>query len=131
MGNDTHSVVYFVNEAYGVVIRVNGATGEAAMWEREKEMFSRRIDARLAAFLQDVDKIGGKWCVAHPTYCRATAEAAAKRLIPRLPGRSVMELARAAKREYMLGVIRTQSADETIKEISAEWKKPTKRLWDA
>ena len=76
MGNDTHSVVYFVNEAYGVVIRVNGATGEAAMWEREKEMFSRRIDARLAAFLQDVDKIGGKWCVAHPTYCRATAAAA-------------------------------------------------------
>ena len=83
----------------------------------------RTAFARLAAFLQDVDKIGGKWCVAHPTYCRATAEAAAKRLTPRLPGRSVMELARAAKREYMLGVIRTQSADETIKEISAEWKR--------
>ena len=123
MENDTHSVVYFVNEAYGVVIKVNGATGEVAMWERETEKFSRRIDARMAAFLRDVDKIGGKWCVAHPTYCRATAEAAAKRLIPHLPGRSEMELARTAKREYMLGVIRTQSADETIKEISAEWKR--------
>lgn len=123
MGNDTHSVVYFVNEAYGVVIKVNGATGEAAMWEREKEMFSRRLDVRTANFLRDVDKIGGKWCAAHPTYCRATAEAAARRLIQRLPGRSEMELARSAKREYMLGVIRTQSADETIKAISAEWKR--------
>ena len=123
MGKDTHSVVYFVNEAYGVVIKVNGATGEAAMWEREKEMFSRRLDVRTANFLRDVDKIGGKWCAAHPTYCRATAEAAARRLIPHLPGRSEMELARLAKREYMLGVIRTQSADETIKAISAEWKR--------
>ena len=34
-----------------------------------------------------------------------------------------MELAVAAKREYMLGVIRTQSADETIKAISAEWRR--------
>ena len=123
MGNDTHSVVYFVNEAYGVVIKVNGATGEVAMWDRKEEMFSRRLDVRTANFLRDVDKIGGKWCAAHPTYCRATAEAAARRLIPHLPGRSEMELARAAKREYMLGVIRTQSADETIKAISAEWKR--------
>ena len=123
MENDTHSVVYFVNEAYGVVIKVNGATGEVAMWDRKEEMFSRRLDVRTANFLRDVDKIGGKWCAAHPTYCRATAEAAARRLIPHLPGRSEMELARSAKREYMLGVIRTQSADETIKEISAEWKR--------
>ena len=120
---DRHSVVYFVNEAYGVVLKVNGATGEVAMWEREKELFSRRVDARMASFLQEVDKAGGRWCVAHSTCCRATAEAAARRLTPCLPGRDAMELARAAKREFLLRVIRTQSADEMIKAISEEWKR--------
>ena len=52
MGNDTHSVVYFVNEAYGVVIKVNGATGEAAMWEREKEMVKEPYPSGLIGKVQ-------------------------------------------------------------------------------
>lgn len=123
MENDTQPVVYFVNEAYGVVLKVNGATGEAAMWDRGKEMFSRRADARLADFLREVDRVDGRWCVAHPTHCRATAEAAARRLTPCLPALDAMDIARAAKRRYQLGIVRTQSADETVRALAAEWRR--------
>ncbi len=119
---DAHAVVYFVNEEYGVVIRANGATGEVAMWDRQKGGFARRLDLATASFLVRHDRYERQWCPAHATMIRETAEKAAKLLLPCLPGVDGMAIAREAKLRALRPEIRTTPAAALIEKISARWR---------
>jgi len=118
---DTHSVVYFINEEYGVVIRANGATKEVAMWERKRECFAKRLDLLTASFLVRTDRFEGKWCAAHPTYRLLTAKAAAKRLTPKLPNADGMRLAQTAKLDFQRKRLREGGAAAVLREIEETW----------
>lgn len=119
---DAHSVVYFINEEYGVVIRARGATREIAMWDKRKEGFTKRLEWSDAHFLVRHDRVNGKWCVAHPTYSLAKAVAAAKRLEPCLPGKDGMALAEAAKRTAIRAELREKDAAALSAELVENWK---------
>lgn len=119
---DKNAIVYFVNEEYGVVIRVNGATNEVAMWERKTSGFTRRLGRETAGFLALHDRYERQWCPAHATKSLATAEKAARLLLPCLPGVDGMAIAREAKLRALRPEIRTTSADALIKKINARWR---------
>ncbi len=121
---DNHSIVFYINEEYGVVIGQDEATGLVAMWDRKKECFARRVSLELAEFLKRFDRVGGKWCEAHPTCSRATAERAAYRLTPRIPGSQEMEYAKNAKRRARLCEIHSgKKAEDFIREAAEEWRR--------
>jgi len=120
---DTHSVVYFVNEAYGVVIRANGANKEVAMWDPKRKCFARRLDLVTASFLVRVDRFKGKWCAAHPTYRLTTALRAAERLVPCVPNEDGMRLAREAKLRAMRARLYEIGCEAMMREIAREWRK--------
>ena len=118
---DNHSVVYFINEEYGVVIRANGATKEVAAWDEKRQGFAKRLDLLTASFLARTDRWEGKWCAAHPTYNPLTARKAAERMKANLPGADGMRLAKAAKQAAMRSEMREQSAERRIREIVERW----------
>lgn len=119
---DAHAVVYFVNEEYGVVIKANGATGEVAMWDRRAGGFTRRLDLGTAGFLVRHDRYQRQWCPAHATRNGATAEKAARMLMPCLPGVDGMALAREAKLRALRAEIRAASADVLIERCERRWR---------
>ena len=95
---DSHSVVYFVNEKYGTVMRADGALKRIWAWDKEKGEFSERLGLVEASFLARNDQYCGRWCAAHPTRNYLVALAAAARLVPMdIPGRKEQESVKAAK----------------------------------
>ena len=68
------------------------------------------------------DRYERQWCPAHATKSLATAEKAARLLLPCLPGVDGMAIAREAKLRALRPEIRTTSADALIKKINARWR---------
>lgn len=118
---DTHSVLYFINEEYGVVIRARGANKEVSMWEAKRQGFTKRLDLLTASFLVRTDRVGGRWCPAHPTYRLSTAIKAAAKLTAALPNADGMKLAREAKMRQMRAELHEKGGVEMARELCRQW----------
>ena len=120
---DSHSVVYFINEEYGAVIRANGANKEVALWNPKRGGFTDRLGLLEASFLVRHDRHEGRWCAAHPTRSVTTAMKAAAYLRPNLPSKSGMELVRAAKLASLRAVLHEKGGLAMAAEVMALWRK--------
>lgn len=120
---DKRSVVYFINEAYGTVIRVRGENREIAVWNPKRGGFTDRIGLLEASFLARHDRYEGHWCVAHPTRNVFTALKAAAGLKPCLPSKDGMRLARAAKEAAIRAELREKGGLVLAEEMAALWQK--------
>lgn len=129
MQKHSPSVIYFINEKYGAVVRQDGETCEVSQWDPKRRGFLIRLDKAMADFLIRVDRVGGRWCAAHPTYRLTTALKAAERLVPASrPGKEAMEFAWAQKRAAQLAELETKGSAAIIAENAPEWKAREARL---
>ena len=120
---DRKSVVYFINEEYGAVIRAEGENKEVALWNPKRGGFTDRLGLPEAGFLVRHDRYEGRWCAAHPTRNVSTALKAAACLRPCLPSRDGMRLARAAKEAALRAELREKGGLVLAAEVAALWHK--------
>ena len=120
---DRQSVVYFINEEYGAVIRAKGENKEVAVWNPKRGGFTDRLGLIEAVFLVHHDRYEGRWCAAHPTRNASTALKAAAFLRPCLPSKDGMRLARAAKEAAFRAELHEKGGLALAAEITALWQK--------